>query len=169
MTLGVVLGLLMSLSVIIPIVIIWQTAGSKSSTTSSPSSSTVAGLSSSSLIVSSEIGTCDSYFCENKLYFFSNMTITALSLVITVQRTANSTYSGAYSSYSPTINSINNITSSQIIYQFFIQTGQLPAGNYTCVGQYNLLNVNHATSADTYSISTTNICGMTSSATGNFP
>ncbi len=96
------------------------------------------------------------------------MTTTELSLVVTVQRTENATYNNAYSNYSPTINSTYTISTTDIVYTFFIQTGQLPAGNYICAVQFLLPNVNHTTSDDSYSISITNICGNINSASGNF-
>lgn len=96
------------------------------------------------------------------------MTLVALSLTITVQRIGNTTYHNAYTSYSPILNSTYTTTSSQIIYQFFIQTGVLPAGNQTCAVQFHLNNVNQTTSADTYSMTTTNLCGSTNSAPSHF-
>lgn len=114
------------------------------------------------------IGQCDLFFCEETVNFVTNMTTATLLLVVTVQRTGNTTYHYAFSNYSPTINSTYTTSSTEIIYTFIIQTGQLPAGNYTCTVQFDLPNMKHTSSFDTYSITTTNICGNTASASGNF-
>lgn len=97
------------------------------------------------------------------------MTITALSLVITVQRTENTTYYDTYNSNNAIINSTYTITTTEIIYTFFIESDQLLAGTNSCTAQFSLPDVNHTTSDDTYSIQTTNICGVINSASGNFP
>ena len=98
------------------------------------------------------------------------MTSIALSLVIRVQRTANATYHDTYNSYNSIINSTYTMTSTEIIYTFFIQGAQmLPAGNYTCNVQFDLSNDNHTTSIDVYSIETTSICGAINTASGSFP
>jgi hypothetical protein len=97
------------------------------------------------------------------------MTLTVLSLVITIQNTPNTTYFGTYNSYNSIINSTYTTTSTQLIYTFFIQGGQsLPAGTYTCNVQFSLTNVNHTASNDQYSIVTTNVCGVSNSASGYF-
>jgi hypothetical protein len=97
------------------------------------------------------------------------MTIRALSLVIIIQDTPNTTYFGTYNSYNSIINSTYTTTNTQLIYTFFLQGGQvLPAGTYTCNVQFSLTNVNHTASNDQYSIQTTNICGVINSASGYF-
>jgi hypothetical protein len=96
------------------------------------------------------------------------MTSTALSLVITVQRTENATYWGDSNSYNTVINSTYTTSATEIVYTFFIESGQLPAGNYTCTVQFSLSGTNQTTSDDGYSIQTTNICGIINTASGNF-
>jgi hypothetical protein len=97
--------------------------------------------------------------------FITNLTTAALSLVVTVQRTPNATYHGDYNTY-PSI--INSTRTTEIIYTFVFNNGQLPAGNYTGAVQFDLANVNHTRSSDTYSIKTTSICGNINTVSGNF-
>jgi hypothetical protein len=97
------------------------------------------------------------------------MTITALSLVITVQRTGNTTYFDTYNSDDGVINSTYTTSATEIIYTFFIQDDQLLLANtYSCGVQFNLSNSKHVTRNDQYSLQTTNICGTINSASGNF-
>ena len=96
------------------------------------------------------------------------MTVTALTLVITIQRGVNLTYNNAYSNYAPSINFTVSTTTTQMIFRFILQSGQLPPGGYICAGQFLIPNVNRTTSADTYSITTTNICGVVNSVSGTF-
>jgi len=98
------------------------------------------------------------------------MTITKLVLTITVQRTGNATYHDDYNSFSNKINSTYTQTSTEIVYDFFLIPNQeLGPNSYTCNVQFDLSNANHTSSLDKYSIEITNICGITSSASGYFP
>lgn len=124
----------------------------------------------SSLNVSTAIITNNFYFVDEQVVFTTNMTSIALSLIIRVQRTDNATYHATYNSYDTIINSTSTTTDTEIIYTFFIQGAQvLPPGNYSCNVQFQLPNVNHVTSSDTYSVQTTNICGVINTVSGNFP
>lgn len=97
------------------------------------------------------------------------MTITKLVLTITVQRTGNATYHDDYNSDSK-MNSTYTQTSTEIVYNFFLLPNQeLTPNSYTCNVQFDLSNTNHTSSLDKYSIEITNICGITSSASGYFP
>jgi hypothetical protein len=122
----------------------------------------------SSIIVSTVIAQCDNYFCEEQVVFITNITTAALSLVVTVQRTGNTTYYSDYNTYPALISATSTTSATQIIYTFSFTNGQLAAGNYTCAVQFNLPNANHTTSGDKYSITTTNVCGNINSASGNF-
>lgn len=97
------------------------------------------------------------------------MTITALSLVMTIQRTGNTTYHNAYNSNNQIINSTYTTSATEIVYTFFIQGSQLLLANtYTCAAQFLLPDLNHTTSYDKYTVQITNICGITTSVSGNF-
>mgnify|MGYP006996222766 FL=1 len=97
------------------------------------------------------------------------MTITKLVLTITVQRTGNATYHGDYNSDSKMTSTYTQM-STEIIYNFFLLPNQeLTPNSYTCNVQFDLSNANHTSSLDKYSIEITNICGITSSASGYFP
>ncbi|UJR22669.1 hypothetical protein I4U23_025708 [Adineta vaga] len=171
-TLGVFLGLLLSLLAIVPILILWKTSASGTSINASGSGSGTSSLSNSpvapGLITYTGINSCNAYFCDEQLVFQTNMTTTELAVKITVPLTDNPTYANAYSSYFPTIDFNHTTDSSAIYYYFFIASGQLPPGNYSCSVQFNLVNTNHASSMDTYTISTKNICGNVASASGHF-
>lgn len=130
----------------------------------------VARGSDSALAVSVATTYISLYFGDEQVIFTTNMTTTALSLVIAVERIDNCTYGSVWSSNTPPIGCNYTTTDTQIIYTFFIESGQvLLAGNYTCTAQFNVPGVNHTTSNDGYSIQTTSICGTINSASGNFP
>lgn len=95
------------------------------------------------------------------------MTITSLSLIITVQLTGGETYAGAFDTHSAISPTYIN-TTSQFIYSFSLSNSSLPAGNYTCGAEFNLSGVNHTTSTDTYSITVTNLCGITKTQSSTF-
>jgi hypothetical protein len=120
-----------------------------------------------SFIVSTAIPSCNSGYCQEVVIFNSNWTIATLSLIVTVQNTGGVTYNGDFNTY-PSIISTHNTSSTEIVYIFTVTNSSLPAGNYTCGAAFNLPGVNHTTSADTYTITATNLCGSTSTASGTF-
>jgi hypothetical protein len=85
-----------------------------------------------------------------------------------VQQTENTTYDNAYSTHNTVIQSIYTTSATQIIYYFFIASGQLPAGSHVCAALF-YPGINHTTSDDQYSVQVTDICGVVSSLSGNFP
>ena len=112
---------------------------------------------------------CSLYYCEQQVNFTTNMTITAFSAVITIQKGIyNLTYNNAYTNFPFTPNITEETTSTQMIYSFFFQTGQITAGGYMNAAQFLIPGVNRTTSSDTYSITTTNICGQVNSVSGTF-
>ncbi|CAF1330097.1 unnamed protein product [Adineta ricciae] len=169
-TIGVFLGLLLSLAAIIPLLILWKTSGSGTSTSVSNSgtSSLSSSLISPGLKAYTAIDQCSTYFCDERLSFETNMTSTELALKITVQRTGNATYTNAFTNYNPILSFNCTDSSSYFECFFFLQSGQLPAGNYTAAVQFGLSNLNHTSGMDTYSISTKNICGTVATASGHF-
>ncbi|CAF3998567.1 unnamed protein product, partial [Adineta steineri] len=120
------------------------------------------------LTASSYISSCSNYFCDERVDFTTNSTSTALSLTITIQQTGTLTLQYAYCTSSSMTTNCTTSTNS-IVCTFFIQSGQLTAGSYECAVQLHLANENHITSPDTYSATATNICGVVSSVSGNFP
>jgi hypothetical protein len=112
---------------------------------------------------------CNLYYCEQDVNFTTNMTITAFSGLITIQKGIyNLTYNGAYTNFPFTPNITVQTTSTQIIYRFFFETGQIIAGSYMIAAQFLIPGINRTTSSDTYSITTTNICGQVNSISGTF-
>ncbi|CAF1094520.1 unnamed protein product [Adineta steineri] len=162
---GFILGLLLGLAALIPIIITWQTSVSQTDSTTAASTSVSTA---SFLTASSYIYQCTNYFCDERVDFTTNSTSTALSLTITIQQTGTLTLQYAYCTSSSMTTNCTTSTNS-IVCTFFIQSGQLTAGSYECAVQLQLVNENHTTSPDTYSATATNICGIVSSASGNFP
>jgi len=76
-------------------------------------------------------------------------------------------YAGAFDTDS-TISYVYSNETTQLIYSFSVSNSSLPAGNYTCGVEFNPSGVNHTTSADTYTITATNVCGTTKIVSGTF-
>ena len=118
---------------------------------------------------SSVLDECNQWFCQEEVWFTTNMTVKTLLVEVRVQRTANATYNGFFTSYNSLIDATYTTTSSELIYTFFNQGGQeVPAGTYRCAVQFDLSNMNQTVALDKYSVQVINICGLVSTASGYF-
>ncbi len=97
------------------------------------------------------------WFSEEQLRLSNTATITALSITITVQRTAGVSAAGQYNTIGGTISQSNSSTATAITYVFSLNSGQtLTAGtNRTFAVQMSGNGTVHPTAGDTYNVSGT--------------
>jgi hypothetical protein len=99
-------------------------------------------------------------------------TLTNVTIVITVQKTVNATYSGAYNTFqngTVTQSYVDNGT--QIIYTWRIVNGQTIAPSsapYTVEAQFHLKGTYQPTSGDIYIVTVTTNINQTSTLSGHF-
>jgi len=111
-----------------------------------------------------------SYWSEEDVKLTNSASLTALRIVVTVQKTSGSAYAGQYNTVSSTALAMSYSDSgSQIVYTYTLTTGQtVPAGSGWLFGaQFSGTGVAHAYSGDTYTMTAT-AGGVTSTTTGHF-
>lgn len=111
-----------------------------------------------------------SYWSEEDVKLTNSASLTALRIVVTVQKTSGSAYAGQYNTVSSTALAMSYSDSgSQIVYTYTLTTGQtVPAGSGWLFGaQFSGTGVAHAYSGDTYTMTAT-AGSVTSTTTGHF-
>jgi hypothetical protein len=120
---------------------------------------TQAGQSSTpgSVTTTAVVTSSSGWFTEEQLRLSNTATITALSITITVQRTAGVSASGQYNTIGGTISQSNSSTATAITYVFSLNPGQtLTAGTgRTFAVQMSGNGTVHPTEGDTYSVTGT--------------
>lgn len=109
------------------------------------------------------------WYGEEDLVVSSTAPLTALSVTVTVQKTAGLSYNGQYNTVGGQIASSHTDGASAIVYQFTLASGQtLAAGtNQTYAAQFNGTGTLHPTAGDTYTVTAT-AGGKTTTLTGHF-
>lgn len=109
------------------------------------------------------------WFTEEQLRLSNTANITALSITITVQRTAGVSAAGQYNTIGGTISQSNSSTATTITYVFSLNSGQTltPGTNRTFAVQMSGNGTAHPTAGDTYSVTGT-AGGQPFTLTGTF-
>ncbi len=120
------------------------------------------------MTASGVVASSSPYYSEEDVKFSNTATITALTVTITVQKTAGVSYNGMYTNFGGTTTTHTD-NGSTVTYTYTLNSGQsLPAGsNYLAAAQFNGNGTTHSTTGDTWSITTTS-GGTTSTASGHF-
>jgi endo-1,4-beta-xylanase len=93
------------------------------------------------------------FFGQENLGLANAVPLTSLTATITVQATSGVTFSSQFNTAGGQITMSHSSTSSAITYTFTLGSGQtLPAGSYTLAAQFGGNGTAHATSGDTFSI-----------------
>ena len=117
----------------------------------------------------STTGNSSPWWSEEDVTVGSMTPITALTVTVTVQKTAGISYSGQYNTVGSAIVNSHTDSSSFTVYQFTLAAGQtLPPGtNRLFAAQFSGNGRAHPYSADTYSVTST-AGGRTSTQSGHF-
>lgn len=109
------------------------------------------------------------WYGEEDVAVSSTAPITALTVTVTIQKTAGASYNGQYSTAGGQIASSHTDGPAAITYQFTLASGQtLAAGtNQTYAAQFNGTGTVRPTSGDTYTVTAT-AGGKTTTLTGHF-
>ncbi|CAF1320620.1 unnamed protein product [Didymodactylos carnosus] len=113
---------------------------------------------------------CQPYYCAEQVHLINNITVTALTIIIRVQKTSAATYHGVANNFwTGYINSNHTDNGSQIIYTFVLDPTQTVVASTTWYveAQMDLYGTSQVTSADTYTVSVTG-GGITNSYSGHF-
>jgi len=87
---------------------------------------------------------------EEDLSLSNSAPITAMSLTLTLQKTAGLSYNGQYNT-TGAFSQAHSDTASTTVYTFTLNPGQaLPAGNWLFAAQYGGTGTAHPSSGDTY-------------------
>ncbi|MBO0793860.1 MAG: exo-alpha-sialidase, partial [Ktedonobacteraceae bacterium] len=108
------------------------------------------------------------WFTEENVKFSNASSITAMTITITVQKTAGVAYNGMYTTFGGiTTTHVDN--GSTITYTYTLNSGQTiaPGTNQISAAQFSGNGTTHATAGDLWSITTTS-GGKTSTASGHF-
>jgi mannan endo-1,4-beta-mannosidase len=138
---------------------------------SRPIAVTQAGQSSpvGSVTATGVVTSSSGWFSEEQLRLSNTANITALSIMITVQRTTGVSASGQYNTIGGTISQSNSSTASAITYVFSLNSGQTlsPGTNRTLAVQISGNGAVHPTTGDTYRVTGT-AGGQPFTLTGTF-
>jgi len=150
-------------------VTITGTSGSTSRTTTVALTVTGGGDPGGTVTATASVGSASPWFNELQLRLNNTATITALTVTVTVQRTAGVSYSGMYNTVGGQIAQANSSTSAAITYTFTLAAGQsLPAATGRLFAmQMSGNGTAHPTSGDTYSVTYT-AGGASTTLTGTF-
>ena len=109
------------------------------------------------------------WYGEEDVAVSSTAPLTALTVTVTVQKTAGVSYNGQYNTVGGQIASSHTDAPTAITYQFTLASGQtLAAGtNQTYAAQFNGTGTAHSTAGDTYTVTAT-AGGKTTTLTGHF-
>lgn len=145
------------------------TGTSASLTRSTPVSLTVSGGGTGGVTVTPVINASGPWFNEEAIRINNTAALTALSITITIQRTAGISFNGQYNTVGSQIQQSNSSTATAITYQFTLAAGQtLTAGtNRLFAAQTSGTGTVHPTAGDTYSVTYTT-GGVTFTQTGHF-
>ena len=108
------------------------------------------------------------YYTEEDVKFGNTSPITAMSITITVQKTAGVSYNGMYATVGNlAMTHIDN--GSTITYAYTLTSGQTipPGSNQLAAAQFSGNGTAHATTGDLWSITTTS-GGITNTVSGHF-
>ena len=150
-------------------VTITGTSGSTSRTTTVALTVTGGGDPGGTVTATASVGSASPWFNELQLRLNNTATITALTVTVTVQRTAGVSYSGMYNTVGGQIAQANSSTSAAITYTFTLAAGQsLPAATGRLFAmQMSGNGTSHPTSGDTYNVTYT-AGGASTTITGTF-
>jgi len=106
--------------------------------------------------VSPVVSSSGPFFNEEDVKLSNTGTLTALSITVVVQRTTGISESGQFNTVGSQITQSNSSTSTAIMYQFGLASGQtLGAGSWTFAAQTSGTGTTHPTSGDTFVITYT--------------
>ncbi len=137
-------------------------------TTTSSTPTPTATTSGNGVTASGVVASSSPYFGEEDLKFSNTSTITAMTITITVQKTAGITYSGSYATFGGgTLTHVDN--GSTVTYTFTLNSGQTipPSSNLLAAAQFSGTGTTHSTTGDLWSITTTT-SGGTNTLSGHF-
>jgi len=109
------------------------------------------------------------WFNEQAIRLNNTGTITALSVIIVIQRTTGVGFSGQYNTLGGQILQSSAVTATTITYQFTLAPGQTlgPGTNRTFAAQMSGAGTIHPTSGDTYTVTYT-VGGVSFTQAGQF-
>jgi hypothetical protein len=111
----------------------------------------------------------NAWWTEEDVSLSNSAPITALSVTVTVQKTAGVAFAGQYTTFAGGAISASHADSgTTIVYTYTLNAGQTVApGSWKLGSQFSGNGTPHATSGDTFSVSAT-AGGTTSTITGHF-
>jgi len=133
--------------------------------TPSPTSTVTGG---NGVTATGAVASSSPWFSEEDVKFGNTSPVTALSITITVQKTAGVSYNGMYATTGNlAMTHVDN--GSTITYTFTLNSGQSisPGTNYLAAAQFGGNGTAHATTGDLWSITTTS-GGITNTVNGHF-
>ena len=109
------------------------------------------------------------WYGEEDVVVSSTAPLTALTMTVTVQKSAGVSYNGQYNTVGGQIVNSHTDGSATIVYGFALSSGQTitPGTNQTYAAQFNGTGTVHATAGDTYTVTAT-VAGKTTTLTGHF-
>jgi len=110
------------------------------------------------------------YWSEEDVSLANAAPLTALRVVVTVQKTSGVSYAGAYNTFASGVMSMAyNDTGGQVVYTYTLTAGQsIPAGSgWLVAAQFGGNGAPHAYSGDTYVVTATS-GGATTTTSGHF-
>ena len=110
------------------------------------------------------------YWGEEDLHLVNAAALSALTITVTVVRTAGLAYAGQYTNLpGGTLTTSSGQTSSQLTYTYTLAAGQTlpPGGGWMIGSQYSGNGTPHPTVGDTYTVTVTS-GGVTSTQSGHF-
>ncbi len=113
---------------------------------------------------------CGPYYCEADVKLVNTAPITALTVTITVQKTAGVNYSGQYNNYWGGMLSMSHTdTGNALVYTYTLNAGQtISAGsNWITAAQFGGNGIAHSSTGDTYTV-TVKSQGATQNLSGHF-
>ena len=111
------------------------------------------------------------YWAEEDVTLANTAPLTALSVTVTVQKTAGVAFAGQYSNFAGGALQMGHTdTASQVVYTYTLAPGQsLPAGGAWRIGsQFSGNGTAHPTSNDTFTLSATTAGGASTTTGGHF-
>jgi hypothetical protein len=133
--------------------------------TPTPTSTPVGG---NGVTTTGVVASSSPYFSELDVKFSNKASITALTIKITVQKTAGVTFNGAFTTFnSVTTTHVDNGTT--IVYTFTLNAGQTlaPGSNQIAAAQFGGNGTAHSTTGDLWSMTATS-GGVSNTSTGHF-
>jgi hypothetical protein len=112
------------------------------------------------------------YYGYEEVTVSCSVNLINITIIITVQKTVNATYSGAFSTFwGGTVSQAYVDNGTQIIYTWTSISGQIiqcSGSPYTAQAQFTLHGISQTTSADIYTVQATTVSGVTSTTSGHF-